>query len=795
MGVLVAYSPVSMATRVLYGQDPQSASPPVAAQQQVTPRQEPRSFNIMRGPLSTVLDEYQFVAGVRVTLARQEIGSVESPGVIGTFTPEQALQQMLQNTGIAYRFSGPDLVVLEIQSRTEQVLVTGDPGTIPLSSAKYTEPLRDLPQTITVIPRAVMEQQGASTLRDVLRNVPSLTVTAGEGGTPAGDNLTLRGFSARNDIFIDGARDLGPQSRDPFNLEQVEVVVGPHSTFTGRGSTGGTINMVSKSPTPAALYGGSLNFGSDGSQRYTGDINVPLPGPIRGSAFRLNGLYHDSEYTGRDDVTFNRWGVAPSLAFGLGTPTRATLSYFKLKQENISDYGIPWVPATNNALAEFRDRPAPVPRETFYGIRSRDFERMNSDLATVRVEHDFSDTFTLRNQFRYGRSTRDSMATPPRFADNDSTTINRNMRSWITVDDIYDNQSDLSLSFRTGMVEHNIVSGLSLAREINKRQNRTAPASQTTLLNPNPDDVYTGLITISPVIGDVIGDSLAVYAFDTLKFGSKWEFTGGLRWEYFSAYGTNTTPSPDDPTQGTLLSRVDRMTSGRAAVVYKPAANGNVYFSYGTSLNPSLEGLSYNTANTAIEPERTYSLEAGTKWGLFSDRLLFSGALFQTDKTNARTPGVEPNDPPQVLQGEQRVSGIELSATGNLTRRLALFGTYSLLDSRILESNNPAEVGKRLQNVPRNSMSLWSTYQSPWRLSLGGGLRYIGKRWGNNSNTRFVEGYWLLEAMVGAQVTQHIDLRVNFQNITDEYYFDRLGGGHVVPGPARAVVVGTNFRF
>jgi catecholate siderophore receptor len=431
--------------------------------------------------------------------------------------------------------------------------------------------------------------------------------------------------------------------------------------------------------------------------------------------------------------------------------------------------------------------PAPVPRETFYGFRDRDHERMGSDLGTAKIEHEFSDNLALRNQLRFGRSTRDSIATPPRFASANSTAINREMRSWITEDKIFDNQTDLRAEFRTGPIEHAVASGLSMTREGNIRRIRTAPNSPTTLLDPNPDDVYTGTITYGPNVGDITGDSLAAYAFDTLKFGEQWELTGGLRWEYFGVYGVNTNAD--------AVRRVDRMTSGRAALVYKPRSNGSVYFSYGTSLNPSLEGLSYSTANTSIEPEKSYTVELGSKWSLIENRLLLSGAIFQTDKTNARTPGILPDDPPQVLDGEQRVRGLELSATGNLTRRLGVFASYDLLDNRVAKSNNLAELGKRLQNIPRNSFSAWTTYQSPWRVSLGGGVRYIGKRFGNNTNTRFVEGYWLLEAMAGVRVTDNVEIRLNLYNLANEYYFDRLGGGHLIPGPARSAMVSTNFRF
>ena len=202
----------------------------------------------------------------------------------------------------------------------------------------------------------MIEEQGATTLRDVLRNVPGLTMTAGEGGTPAGDNLTLRGFSARNDIFIDGARDLGVQSRDPFNLEQVEVVKGP-----GRLSPGAARRAVrsicEQSADRQPLFRRHDKRRQRRDQAFTGDVNLPIKDRM---AFRLNLLAHDSGVAGRDVVENQRWGLAPSFMYGLGTRTRLTFSYFYLEQDNISDYGIPWVPATNNALPEFRDQPAPA---------------------------------------------------------------------------------------------------------------------------------------------------------------------------------------------------------------------------------------------------------------------------------------------------------------------------------------------------------------------------------------------------------------------------------------------------
>lgn len=775
MGMLVAYCPRNSHNIVL-GKVRSDKDVAVVTQQRL-------AFDIPAGSLESTLIAFQKTSGVQVVIPNEAMRTLASPGVKGSLSVEQALREILRGTGVSYRFSDKQTVILEIHANPESVEVREDSRVV-LSSPKYTEPLLDTPQTITVIPKEVIEEQGATTLRDVLKNVPGLTITAGEGGNPAGDNLTLRGFSARNDIFVDGVRDLSPQSRDPFNLEQVDVVKGPGSVYTGRGSTGGSINLLNKTPGLRRSFGGTLDFGTDRTRRATADINIPFEDSL---AFRLNLLGHHSGVAGRDVVKFDRWGVAPSLSFGLGRPTRFTASYYKLKQNNISDYGIPWVPVTNNVLVEFRNRPAPVPRNTFYGLRDRDFESLNSDLVTLKFERDFDDNLSLRNQFRYANSSRDSMATPPRFASNNSTVINREMRSWLTEDRVWDNQSDFIARFSTGTVEHSLITGLNLTRENNTRKTRTAPNMQTTLLNPNPDDVYTGVITTSPIVGDVTANSQAVYLFDTAKLGNKWELNGGLRWDRFDADGITTT--------GTPVSRVDRMLSVRAGAVFKPLPQGTVYASYGTSLNPSLEGLSYNTANTVIDPEKTYTVEAGSKWDFFSGRMLLSGAVFRVEKLNARTAGVSPGDPPQVLEGKQLVKGLELSAEGNITREWQVLAGYTFLDSTTVDSNVPAEIGKELVNTPPHSFNVWSTYRMRSGFHFGGGARFVDRRFGNTINTRFVDAYWTFDLMASYPISEHVDLRLNISNLTDKYYFDRIGGGHIVPGPGRMAMLSTSFRF
>ena len=237
------------------------------------------------------------------------------------------------------------------------------------------------------------------------------------------------------------------------------------------------------------------------------------------------------------------------------------------------------------------------------------------------------------------------------------------------------------------------------------------------------------------------------------------------------------------------------MLSVRAGVVFKPLPQGAVYASYGTALNPSLEGLSYNTANTVIDPEKTYTLEAGSKWDFFSGRVLLSGAVFRVEKLNARTPGISPGDPAQVLEGKQRVSGAELSVEGNISKAWRVLAGYTFLDSTTVESNNPLEIGKELVNTAPNSFNVWTTYSLPSGLNFGGGARFVDRRFANTVNTRQVDAYWTFDLMASYPISKHVDLKLNLYNLTNNFYFDRIGGGHVVPGPGRIAMVGTSFRF
>jgi catecholate siderophore receptor len=690
-----------------------------------------------------------------------------------------------------------------------------------VQSPKYTEPLRDVPQTVTVVPRAVIEQQNATTLRDVLRNVPGISYQAGEGGVPAGDNLSIRGFSARTDLFVDNVRDFGGYSRDAFNLEQVEVSKGPASSYAGRGSTGGSINLVSKTPHLDSLYSASFGIGTEDYKRFTLDVNQPITNsPIPGTAVRLNGVWTESNIAGRDVVEDKRWGIAPSLAFGLGTPTRVTLSYFHLDQDNLPGYGIPWVPTNSGPLAVYGNTPPPVDYANFYGLKS-DFEKTRTDIPTALIEHDFNEAFSLRNLTRYGQNDRDSVYTSPRFVDltpgpvvSYGRTVNRQFQSRDQVDTIFANQTDLTSKFDTWKFDHTVVTSVEYTRETSINHARavhtngipigggaSATAPYADLFNPNPNEKRLGPIGRTGAFAESKSDSVALSLFDTIKFGEKWQLNGGVRFDHFEL-GFKSVATNGMATNGTPLVRTDNLLSYRSGLVFKPKPNGSIYVAYGTSSNPSGEGLTLTTnataasANFKTDPEESRTYEIGTKWDLFDNRLALSLALFRTEKINARTEDPTDDSDTLVLNGKQRVDGIEVGAAGSITEDWKVFAGYAHMISEVIESNDPNEEGNELSNTPKNTFSLWTTYQLPWNFEFGGGAQFVDSRYSSNgANRRQAPDYWLFDATLAYNVNKNFSLRLNIMNLADERYIDRVGGGHFIPGAGRTAVLTASLKF
>jgi catecholate siderophore receptor len=710
-----------------------------------------------------------------------------------------------------------------------EVVVTGtqESGYKPeaVSSPKIVTPLRDTPQTINVVPRQVIEEQNATTLRDVLRNVPGISFQAGEGGVPAGDQMSIRGFSARTDLYIDGVRDIGGYTRDSFNTEQVEVFKGPNSVYSGRGSTGGSVNLVSKTPKLNPIYGGTLSYGSADYYRGTFDFNQPIPAleqaGLNGAAFRLNGLYHDQDFVGRDFVHDNRWALNPTFAIGLGTNTRLTLSYLHLQEDNLPSYGLPFVSTSNNPYggASAVGKIAPLSYESFLGIRERDYEKINNDIAGLKLEHDFSEELRLQNATRFARTDRDSIISAPRLSRNPANDpnyppytvangdvvvgadgalygLNHQTQSRDQVTDIFSNQTDLRTQFNTGELEHTMNFGFEYAHEEEENYLRAGTAQLTNPLTPSSASAFQPVVRTG-ARNQAIVDSAGLSAFDTVKITEKWFLTAGLRGDVFSTtYNQRNTTNLT-----TTLSRTDIEPTWRAGLTYKPLPNGSIYFGYGTSFNPSAEGLTLTGGNAILDPEFAQSYELGSKWDLFNNRLSISGALFRTDKSNYRN--TDPITSVVSTTGDVYVQGVELGISGRLTDKWNVYGGYAFMASKITKSSTVTtyngvaipEQGKKLNNTPEQTASLSTTYDLPYRLQIGTSFFFVDERFSNNIETQYAEGYWLEDAFISWKATRNVDIRLNVSNLWDEEYIDRVGGGHAIPGAGRTVILTAAFKY
>ncbi|HEV2539585.1 MAG TPA: catecholate siderophore receptor Fiu [Frateuria sp.] len=703
-----------------------------------------------------------------------------------------------------------------------------------VDSPKFTQPLLDTPQTISIITRDLFQQQGATTLTEALRNSPGVgTFYAGENGTTTtGDGVSMRGFDASGSIFVDGVRDLGSISRDLFNIEQIEVTKGPDGTEYGRTAPTGAINMVSRQPLLADGASASLAYGSGQQQRMTADLNRQIGNQ---AAFRLDAVGQDSGVPGRDRVRNRRWGVAPSLAFGLGTPTRVYVDALHVKQNNVPDGGIPTIGLPGYGSPDpTRPQVGAAPRvdsENFYGT-AQDHDHVTADMLTLIVQHEFDADHALRNTTRWGRTRQDYLLTSflanaanlatPELADPSTWTLARSNPNFKHQSNrILTNQTNVTANFATGAVTHNLSAGVEFSEEkatnvgIAPLGSSTWPAANLYHPDPRVDGLRYGP---SGAWSSGATDTAAAYLFDTLKFGERWQVTAGLRADRYTTRfhsvalcGARNAPAcgalpAGTPVPGLAARIVDTLPNGKLGVLYKPAANGSIYANYAVSQDPPggatllLSSSPSSADNPALEPQKASTTEVGTKWDLLDQRLLFTAALYRTVVRNELTQ--DPVDQQYYQTGRKRVQGIELGLVGRLTDAWSASAGFTTMDATVTSGRAVSNDGSRdLAYTPRSAFTAWTTYRLPYGLTLGGGARYAGamKRGTDGAiGTPATTGaYWVFDAMASCPLNSRVDLQLNLYNLFDKHYVAAINksGYRYMPGTPRAAMLTANIRF
>ncbi|CAM2170293.1 catecholate siderophore receptor [Paraburkholderia sacchari] len=657
--------------------------------------------------------------------------------------------------------------------------------------AKTPTALRDIPQSVTVINKAVMQSQGATSFQDALRNAPGITIGGAEGGQ-IGNNINLRGFTAQNDIYLDGFRDRNQYYRDTFDLDSIEVLYGPSSMLFGRGSTGGVINQVTRHATLKPLTEVSATLGTDDRYRTTLDVNRPLGDH---AAFRLN-AFGQSMGSTRDEMKNKDYGFAPELRLGIGTPTEITLSALIQHNYDMPDYGV----------QSINGHPFAPSKSTFYGLTD---DRTIQDVQTgqARIDHTFNEQFKISNRTQFSHSLTDAretapgavltgpLATSPALKNGNYTTLPLSSLyvKLASHDRVIENHSIYNdtmaqYKFSTGAVKHEMIAGVEIGHDSYTNQAYTRKnLPVVSLLDP----VY---IPTPSNVTQTVGNhaesgatSLAAYFNETMSIGEHWKLIGGVRWDRFQAHITNSVNAP------AYADQTNTFTSVRAGAIYQPTDWQSYYFSYGTSFNPSLEALTVTNNTQNLAPESTKSYEVGGKWDLLGGNLSVTSALFQQEKDNART---QTSSGEYLLEGDIRVRGFQAGATGHITNKWQVFAGYTYMDGVILKALDGTQ-GHTPANTPRNTFTFWTTYALTPHWEIGGGPTYMSSRYASNTNYVETGGYTRWDAMA-AYHAKKWDVQFNLLNITNKFYYDALvpsDGGRSVPGVGRTFLATANYRF
>ena len=723
------------------------------------------------------------------------------------------------------------------------------------ASNKFPQPIVNTPKSITVLTKEVLEDQKATTLKQALLNTAGVTLGTGEGGNAFGDRFFIRGFDARNDIFLDGIRDAGVSVRENFFTEQVEILRGPGSSFAGRGVTGGAINIVTKQATTAGnFYNMDTTFGTDMTKRIVLDVNQVINPTL---AFRAGGLFQDANVAGRDRIKDDRDGFFVAAKYTPLDAVKVWGNFIHTNLHGLPDFGVPYYrpgsPIAGGQYPNTAGGPFPdfgASRRNFYGFVNRDYQSIKQDIGTANVEVTISPELTLSNKTRLQRSVLDFIGTLPEAPVTNLTanpllwTLSANPQSRYQVTDNAANQTEAAFKFNTGPWKHNAVAGVEISRERFSLDKYAGLSSEALPGGFSGAGALTGVNIFSPQFTDlpfggnpqltgkptiVTIDTKSAYVFDTANYNDVLFLNAGLRFDNYGIDSAGVATVNGVLNVPGVQSADFKLVNYNAGVVYKPLSYASVYAAYATSSNPigaELDGTSAQygglapvlngNPNQILGPEQNQAVEVGTKWELFDKRLLVTGALFQTEKENAResrnitVPGIAGNVSVITSGAAYQIQGIDLGVAGKITDKWSIFGGLVLMQSKVTNSLIPSpqpliyptNIGLPLANIAHQSFSLLSKYQVTDVWELGGQAVYRSKIYGGtflaaNAGTQ-IPSYWRFDAFAEAKIDKNWKVKLFLNNVFNQTYYDALYQSatpfvFVAPGRAGYVVVSARF--
>ncbi|MEE9101910.1 TonB-dependent siderophore receptor [Pseudomonas nitroreducens] len=654
------------------------------------------------------------------------------------------------------------------------------------SALKIDAPLRDIPQTVNVVPQSVIKDQGAQSMEDVLKNVPGVGFSNGDGQR---DQVTIRGFSAIGDMYIDGVRDDALYFRDLSNIERVEVIKGPAAVLYGRGSSGGLINSISKTPGFAPKHEVGMTVDSEGKRRTQFDTG--WADQQTNQAYRVTGAFEDSD-TYRDDGYIDRKAIAPSAYFRLSDDLELNLGASYLYDKRLIDFGIP-------ALG---DRPVDVDRDKRFGSGDPDQDYARSEVfsLTSALNYQINDDLSLTNTSRFYRYDLDRNNTladtsPTRFVTSPDGELLVKLNRGNVARDEYGvfNQTELKQHAQLAGMQHNLLYGVEVGvQDKHQRVFSQNNVAQVPVFSDGLVPVPEHAANLSSK-GTNTQDTTGFYAQDLIELNEQWKALLGVRYDIFGQ------EYDDERVQNVDLDRTDKTWSPRAGLVYQPDQIQSYYVSVSRSYQPSGEVFAVSPSNQNLEPEETTNYEIGTKWDLLDNRLSITAAIFRLERTNMKT--ADPTNPNlTVLAGEQRTDGFETTISGQLTDKWQIYAGYAYLDAEITKSNSktngvPNE-GQVPTLTPRNSANLWlvRTLTPQWRAAAG--ANYVDDRYTALDNNVVMPSYTTFDTALFYSVP-HWDMALRLKNVFDrDYYVSAHGSVDLItPGAPRTLEASLNYRF
>jgi catecholate siderophore receptor len=666
------------------------------------------------------------------------------------FDPVSQIVEVTAKPGAALRFQ------LTIASVRESVTVTAPPVGYDVaavtSGTRTVTPLRDVPQSVTVITRQLMQDQLMMSVADLVRYVPGITAHQGENNR---DQVIIRGNNSSADFFIDGVRDDVQYYRDLYNLERVEALKGPNAMIFGRGGGGGVINRVSKEAGFAPVTEFDVVGGSFGAKRLTGDVGRPLNGSV---AFRVNALYEQSD-SFRDFVDRERHGVNPTVTIRSGSRSRLTLAFDHFRDNRVADRGVP----------SYQGRPVDVDPGTYFGNADQSYVHARVDAANASYEHRLA-AATLRNRTVIGNYGRAYQNFVPGAVSAGMASVSMSAYNNETDRLNVFNQTDLTSTFATSGVRHVLLAGVELGQQStdNLRNTGYFAGDATAVVVPFASASLTPAATFRQSATDadnhVRASVAAVYVQDQAELSRRLQLVGGLRADTFNLRYHNNRNGDD-------RARRDNLVSPRAGVVFKPLVPLSVYGSYTVSYLPGSgdQFSSLTAVSEQLKPEKFINYEVGAKWDVTAS-LSFTAAAYRLDRTHTRS--IDPTDPTRIVQtGSQRTNGVEIGLSGRVLPKWQIAGGYAFQDAFVTSATAAARAGARVAQVPRHALSLWNTYPVLPRLGLAAGIVTRGDVFAAIDNTVVLPGSVDLDAAAYVSLSARTRLQLNVGNALDHRYF------------------------